>query len=183
MNQCHPGQRGGFAQAHSFARDACTICHGGDRTGTTKDESHAGMTGFPGNLENAATACGVCHAEQVASVRDSLMHTGRGIVQTIRKIVDGTAGGATNANFQSLGHGAADSMLRRLCGSGHLGSGTLEYRDNDVHFEPGYPLLQDGLPADAWTSVDGKTGGQAPRAGQRPLNREEMEAVLAAPIP
>jgi predicted CXXCH cytochrome family protein len=441
-NQCHPGQRSGFAEAHSFARDDCTICHGGNRTGTTKDESHAGMTGFPGNLENAATACGVCHAEQVASVRDSLMHTGRGIVQTTRKIVDGTAGGATNANFQSLGHGAAASMLRKLCASCHLGQnkaahkldpvsdrgggclachinsypanahpaltkdvsdarcfgchsrsarislsytglaeidpgsasqrdarlrlpdgrhverkpadvhyssgmrcvtchlgsdlmsgagaalhqrdtvdaqcvdchsfdsapgkphgpeharlecatchsqwapqcfgchmeydadgsqwdhierretagrwheqrfdfrnelgalginaddrielfvpgmimtlqhpdwddskflrvfapisphtigparsceschrssvalglgqGTLEYRDNDIHFEPRYPPLQDGLPADAWTSVDGKTGGQAPRAGQRPLNREEMEAVLAAPIP
>lgn len=118
-NQCHPGQRTGFVEAHSFGRNNCTICHGGDDTGLTKDISHAGMTGFPGLLTNAAKACGSCHADKVASVGDSLMHTGRGIVQTTRKTVDGTTGEA--ASLQSLGHGAADSMLRKLCASCHLG--------------------------------------------------------------
>jgi hypothetical protein len=64
-----------------------------------------------------------------------------------------------------------------------LGAGTLEYRDGEIRFTPEHPALLDGLPADAWTSVDGTVGGQAPRAGQRPLNRAEMEAILTAPIP
>lgn len=64
-----------------------------------------------------------------------------------------------------------------------LGQGTIDYRDNEIHFAPKYPSLQDGLPADAWTNVDGTLGGQAPRDGQRPFNKEEMETVLTAPIP
>ena len=129
-NQCHPGQRSGFVEAHSFARDNCTVCHGGDDAGLTKDESHIGMTGFPGLLENAGTACGSCHADKVASVSNSLMHTGRGIVQTTRAIIDGTNGEA--GNLQSLGHGPADSMLRKLCASCHLGQGKTAHKLDPV---------------------------------------------------
>jgi hypothetical protein len=38
------------------------------------------------------------------------------------------------------------------------------------------------LPADAWTNIDGSLGGIAARPGQRPLNQDEMEAVLAVPL-
>ena len=79
------------------------------------------MTGFPGLLGNAAEACGSCHADKVASVSDSLMHTGRGMVDVTRRLVDGEAGRAAHSNLQSLGHGPADSMLRKLCASCHLG--------------------------------------------------------------
>ena len=119
--QCHPAKRSGFAEAHSFGADNCTICHGGDDTSDTEHDSHAGMTGFPGLLENAARACGSCHADKVESVGNSLMHTGRGMVSVTREIVDGHKGDETSTNLQSLGHSAADSMLRKLCSSCHLG--------------------------------------------------------------
>ena len=120
-NDCHLAERTGFAAAHSFAADNCTLCHGGDNQGMTPDEAHAGMTGFPGLLANAAEACGSCHADKVASVSDSLMNTGHGMVEVTRRLVDGDAGDAAHANLQSLGHGPADSMLRKLCASCHLG--------------------------------------------------------------
>lgn len=79
------------------------------------------MTSFPGQLDNAAQACGACHADKVTSVHDNLMSTGSGMVDVTRRLVDGKTGSPANANLQSLGHGPADSMLRKLCASCHLG--------------------------------------------------------------
>lgn len=120
-SDCHAAERSGFVEAHAFAADNCILCHGGNDQVDTQDESHAGMTGFPGLLDNAAQACGACHADRVASVADSLMNTGHGMVDVTRRLVDGDAGNPANANLQSLGHGPADSMLRKLCASCHLG--------------------------------------------------------------
>ena len=119
--QCHVGQRTGFAQGHAFGTANCTICHGGDDTATSAKAAHTDMTGFPGLLENAEQACGSCHADKVTSVGDSLMNTGYGMVDVTRRLVDGDAGDPAHANLQSLGHGPADSMLRKLCASCHLG--------------------------------------------------------------
>jgi len=79
--------------------------------------------------------------------------------------------------------------LSRSCESCHrsgsalgLGSGTIKLREGEILFTPDQPLLQDGLPADAWTNIDGSLGGIAARPGQRPLNQEEIKTVLAAPL-
>ena len=120
-NDCHRAERTGFAAAHGFAADNCTVCHGGDSQSTRPDEAHAGMTAFPGLLDNAARACGACHADKVASVSRSLMNTGHGMVEVTRRLVDGTTDNTAPADLQSLGHGPADSMLRKLCASCHLG--------------------------------------------------------------
>ena len=119
--QCHAGKRSGFIEGHSFGADNCIICHGGDSSAKTEQSSHAGMTGFPGLLDNAERSCGNCHADKVSSVSNSLMHTGRGMVSVTREIVDGSIGDEARANLQSLGHSPADSMLRKLCSSCHLG--------------------------------------------------------------
>src|SRR5210317_453884 len=121
--QCHAGKRTGFVDGHAFGADNCVICHGGDSSATAEQGSHAGMTGFPGLLDNAERSCGNCHADKVASVRNSLMHTGRGMVSVTRATVDGSIGNEASTNLQSLGHGPADSMLRKLCASCHLGQG------------------------------------------------------------
>lgn len=82
------------------------------------------------------------------------------------------------------------SGATRSCASCHrsgsalgLGSGTLTIDPDRIDFEPTQPLLRDGLPADAWTSLDGSLGGRTPIPGQRPLGHEEMETVLRAPLP
>jgi len=120
-NDCHVTERTGFSAAHEFAAGNCTLCHGGDNQNTTQDGAHADMTGFPGLLSNAAASCGSCHADKVASVSSSLMHTGRGMVDVTRRLVDGDTEQTAHPTLQSLGHGPADSMLRKLCASCHLG--------------------------------------------------------------
>ena len=46
----------------------------------------------------------------------------------------------------------------------------------------GGDLLEDGLPADAWTNRDGSLGGLAPVPGQRPFNAAEMQSIHGAAI-
>jgi hypothetical protein len=102
---------------HSFASNNCVICHSGNATATNIQDAHAGLLSFPGDLGNAVETCGQCHADRVASVQANSMHTGHGMVKVTRKIVDGDSSTSATHNLQSLGHGAADSMLRKLCAS------------------------------------------------------------------
>jgi hypothetical protein len=126
--QCHASKRDGFDRGHAFVADDCVVCHAGDETSATEDGAHADLISFPGTLDTAARACGSCHPAKVASVTNSLMHTGRGIVDVTRRLIDEDQGPDETVNFQSLGHSAADSMLRKLCASCHLGQAKTEHR-------------------------------------------------------
>jgi hypothetical protein len=64
-----------------------------------------------------------------------------------------------------------------------LGQGTLTDIAGQIKFEPAAPILHDGLTADAWTNIGNTLGGRTPFAGQRPLNADEMKAILNALIP
>jgi hypothetical protein len=118
---CHERQRTGFNEAHAFAAASCTLCHAGNGSAMQEVDAHDGLIAFPGNLDNAGETCGACHADRVASVSQSLMHTARGMVHTTRDVVDGDAGPEHSQNLQSLGNTVADSMLRKQCASCHLG--------------------------------------------------------------
>ena len=119
--ECHEIRQSGFNPGHAFAANDCTTCHAGNAAATDEASAHEDMLAFPGNMDNAEQACGTCHADRVASVSNSLMHTGRGIVHTTRQVIDGPAEyGVSHLN--SLGHSVADSMLRKQCASCHLGT-------------------------------------------------------------
>jgi hypothetical protein len=64
-----------------------------------------------------------------------------------------------------------------------LGEGTLERGAAGWTFTPAHPRLADGLPADAWTTLDASTPGQGTRPGERSLDREEIRRVLEAALP
>lgn len=73
----------------------------------------------------------------------------------------------------------------RTCESCHrsgkalgLGQGDIVERSGTKHFNPTHERLQDGLPGDAWTNLDNSLGGGTPVEGQRPLNKDEMDAIL-----
>ena len=77
----------------------------------------------------------------------------------------------------------------RTCESCHrssvalgLGQGQLTIEADEHVFTPTNQILQDGLPADAWTNIGNSLGGRAPSTGQRPLDKAEIEAILNAPI-
>jgi hypothetical protein len=75
----------------------------------------------------------------------------------------------------------------RSCDSCHassvalgLGDGVLTRGENGWLFQPARPIMADGLPADAWTSLDGAVSGGATRIGSHPLNPGEMRRILDA---
>ncbi len=118
---CHEYRSSGFAEGHALASQDCTICHGGDPVAADEAAAHVGLIAFPGNMDNAAEACGSCHADRVASVAGSLMNTARGMVRTTRLAVDGELPGHGDGTIATLGDSVADSMLRKQCASCHLG--------------------------------------------------------------
>ncbi len=61
-----------------------------------------------------------------------------------------------------------------------LGKGILEHRAGEWVFHPDQPLLQDGLPADAWTTIDGSATGKSTRPGSRPYTPEDITRILNA---
>ncbi len=63
-----------------------------------------------------------------------------------------------------------------------LGQGVLKKSESEWSFQPLRQILQDGLPADAWTSMDGKLKGQSSGDDIRPLNRQEIQTILNADI-
>ncbi|MEN8165845.1 MAG: hypothetical protein ABFR65_00020 [Pseudomonadota bacterium] len=77
----------------------------------------------------------------------------------------------------------------RSCDSCHrssqalsLGNGRLHKTNGKWTFQPAKKNLADGLPADAWTSLDGKLQGAATDGESRPFNQDEMVRILNADI-
>ena len=133
---CHESSESGFNAAHSFAASNCTVCHAGDAQATEKEAAHVDLIAFPGDLASAERSCGNCHADRVASVMAHSMHTGHGMVATTRTMIEGSEGEPGTLSLQSLGHGVADSMLRKQCASCHLGQPKTEHA-LDVTFDRG----------------------------------------------
>jgi hypothetical protein len=63
-----------------------------------------------------------------------------------------------------------------------LGEGKFIENDGDLLFVPKHEVLEDGLPADAWTNNDNSLGGQTPISDQRPFNAAEMKTIHGADI-
>jgi hypothetical protein len=134
--QCHLTKQDGFSPAHSFAAGSCVTCHAGNNAATVEAVAHAGLIAFPGELANAQRACGSCHTNRVASVSEHLMHTASGMVHVTRQTLGEPAGQDHTVNLQSLGHGVADSMLRKQCASCHIGQTKTAHR-HDVMWDRG----------------------------------------------
>jgi hypothetical protein len=125
---CHAAETTGFDAAHAFAAPNCRACHAGDATAATRDEAHRGLIAHPGTLDNARRACGNCHAARVAAVGKGLMHTGHGMVLVTRRLLGDAGATDAPASLQTLGHGIADSMLRKQCAGCHLGQDRPQHR-------------------------------------------------------
>ncbi len=116
---CHGDKTVGFSAGHRFGPGRCTVCHQGDPDTSDKAAAHRALVAFPGNLSNARAVCGGCHAEKVTNVTHGLMHTGRGMVRVTRRVFGEPTTGADTLSV--LGESPADSLLRKLCASCHLG--------------------------------------------------------------
>ncbi|WP_153305927.1 cytochrome c3 family protein [Desulfogranum mediterraneum] len=46
---------------------ACTVCHQGDDSSSTREQAHSGLVAQPAHPEQMAASCGSCHPSQVAA--------------------------------------------------------------------------------------------------------------------
>ena len=100
----------------------CTICHAGNNQTSDIDSAHKDMVIVPGNFTDMDQTCGLCHAEAVKNIRNSIMSTNSGIV-TIDKFIYGEVESPDGyAHMMEIGHSAGDEHLRDLCAHCHLGN-------------------------------------------------------------
>ena len=119
---CHAAMTG-FAPAHSPERIGCSSCHEGNPLTLNPTLAHTGMTLTPGNLSLANRTCASsqCHLNVALRVQSSPMNTMSGVI-AVDKFVFGEAKNPDlHYNVAALGHTAADTHLRTLCASCHLG--------------------------------------------------------------
>ncbi|MEN8179517.1 MAG: hypothetical protein ABFS39_13000 [Pseudomonadota bacterium] len=117
---CHPYQASEFSPAHGFATSSCFSCHLGDQDASDLPQAHENLIAKPGDLHKDRTICAACHPRQAGNVLNSLMNSGKGLVQKTRQALGEGDHPEIEAGLESLGDSPADSMLRKLCARCHL---------------------------------------------------------------
>jgi len=120
---CHKTPTG-MTASHDPKAIGCASCHLGNIFTLQKELAHTGMVNIPGNLSEARRTCGTasCHPWITERVQLSLMNTMSGIVSVDRFAFDEQAIPNGHFNIDSIGNSAADTHLRNLCASCHLGN-------------------------------------------------------------
>jgi len=185
---CHPGSRSGYSASHGFGAADCTPCHGGQPKQPSQEHAHDGLIAYPGELAEAPNTCGRCHPGQVDTVSASLMHTGAGMVQVTRRALGDREGVA--GTLQTLGQGPADSLLRKMCASCHLGQARQAHR-HDVMFDRGGgcsachlgDFTAGGHPALTRRVSDARCFGCHARSGRISLSYTGLAETLPGPGP
>ncbi|MFP5234468.1 MAG: DUF4405 domain-containing protein [Acidobacteriota bacterium] len=123
---CH-AKMSGFVAAHDPATIGCASCHLGDPWTLDQELAHAGMTLAPGNLSVVAQTCGAskCHTDQAQRVHLSLMNTMSGVVAVDKFAFGEDSNLDAHLDVARLRNSAADTHLRQLCASCHLGQDKL----------------------------------------------------------
>jgi hypothetical protein len=126
---CHDGVAG-LDSSHAPRRIGCASCHGGDVTAKEAKAAHAGMVLIPGNLADAARTCAQagCHAAVLPRIERSIMTTMSGVVEVNRRVFgEQSPPSPAPPHVKELGSSAADTHLRQLCASCHLGQPKTEW--------------------------------------------------------
>ena len=185
---CHANAGEGIAAGHRFVARPCARCHGGNESAYDLEHAHEGLIAFPGDLSNAVRVCGGCHKEQVEGVIASDMHTGAGMVAATRETLGSGAHTPAAPTLQHLGEGVADSLLRKLCASCHLGQPKEDHRLDPVidrgggclachintYSETSHPMLSARV-------EDGRCFGCHSRSGRISLNYAGLAEVETTP--
>lgn len=121
---CH-GAMAGFEPAHDPQAIGCSPCHLGQAGEWGKDAAHEGMVLTPGNLADVHQTCGTanCHGDIAQRVEGSLMASMSGVI-TVNRFVFGESDVlSAHAHVRDLQEDSpADTHLRQLCASCHLGN-------------------------------------------------------------
>lgn len=125
---CHNEMKG-FTASHSPDAIGCSSCHAGNPFSFDKDEAHAGMVLIPGNEKDYNRSCGTsdCHPDIVSRVPKSIMSTLTGMISVNKFVFDESENLDEYYHVKNLGFTAAESHLRNLCVSCHIGNEKLEF--------------------------------------------------------
>lgn len=120
---CH-SDVSGFSPFHNPESIGCSPCHMGNPRAHEAELAHEGMLLVPGNLSSVYQTCGTanCHYDIARRVDKSLMATMAGVVSVDRYAFGEQDSLSGDFHIQHLGFSAADSHLRHLCASCHLGN-------------------------------------------------------------
>lgn len=114
-----------FSAFHSPYTVSCEQCHGGNPDAENKETAHFGMEAYPGRMATVKKSCGQagCHADLVPLVENSIMNTVDGMISVTRKVYNEQKEDNKSLKMSDrLDNQGADSYLRKLCVSCHLGS-------------------------------------------------------------
>ena len=119
---CHANVKG-FSPAHNPEIIGCTACHLGNPKSSNKTIAHTKMIAIPGNLSDVSQTCSTasCHVGIDLRVKNSLMNTMSGIIAVDKFIFDESNDLNAIHHVENLGYSAADTHLRQMCASCHLG--------------------------------------------------------------
>lgn len=117
---CHAEVRG-LGPSHDPRAVGCSPCHLGNPFRPDAAGAHDGLLLVPGNLDGVDRTCGRCHAEIGVRVRGSLMARANGIVAVNRFVFGERPTPDGDTPITAIGHSPADTHLRQLCASCHLG--------------------------------------------------------------
>jgi hypothetical protein len=110
---------------HPLSAFGCHRCHLGNPYATGIARAHTGMVRNPGDLRVVNRTCGStgCHGDVVDRVKNGLMATNAGILQTLRSHWPGLKPVRTEVQFL-LGQESADDLAmdyyRKMCAGCHL---------------------------------------------------------------
>jgi len=119
---CHSNSTG-FSASHDVSAIGCYSCHLGNKLSTIKDVAHEGMELFPGNFSNVKHTCATanCHPKEFEHIQKSLMTTNSGIVAVDKYIFLESDDLNAQYHINDIGFSPAETHLRNLCASCHLG--------------------------------------------------------------
>ncbi|MFZ5444201.1 MAG: hypothetical protein ACOZQL_29665 [Myxococcota bacterium] len=118
---CHRAVEGLEA---SHARLSCAACHLGNAATDDATLAHVGLVRVPGNVADMDRTCGAagCHGAMPSRLRANIMNTMNGVVSVDRWVFGEQPTPTAKTPVASLGHSPADTHLRNLCASCHLGN-------------------------------------------------------------
>lgn len=119
---CHTSMTTGLEVSHASL--GCAACHLGAPRSTEKTIAHVGLVRIPGNVADMDRTCGAsgCHEALPHRLRANIMTTMNGVVSVDRWVFGEQPTPTARTSITALGHSRADSHLRNLCASCHLGN-------------------------------------------------------------
>lgn len=129
---CHADVKG-LKASHDPKAIGCYSCHLGNPFTIDKSAAHSGMILIPGNLAEAKESCGSaqCHPQIVERINSTIMKSMSGVVAVDKFVFNETKSLNELYDITNIGHSSAETHLRNLCASCHLGNTKIEWGEID----------------------------------------------------